>query len=174
MRLNWIQNILNLKANRFDDRLNHLLDDELGPNKRQALLDEINADPAKKDKYDYQRALRASLMNLPRQAPPKRVWTNIEAAIEDRQPDNVWLPWFYTTQGSTFARACSVLVFGAAMYSMIVMAMPSKPAYHIIAINDINGYANEADAYLAHHDLHGEPMATRESLVAYYTYGQSE
>lgn len=116
-----------------------------------------------------------ALQSLPVFAPSDRVWQNIARQIKTEQPKPRWLarldfdsPWL--SPARLAPALATMLVVCWALYSADTL---TDPSYRLVAMDE-SLIAAEADAYVAHHSLVGEPSVTQESLVAIYTYGWTE
>ncbi len=114
------------------------------------------------------------LRKMPQFSPPDRVWNQIKSNIEDMSPSQVWFPWMYRHSAlGFFSKVVPVFLLVLAVLG-IGNTYLSEPAYDVILVEEVNGFSQEAESYIAFHDLSGVPLPVRESVVAFCTNGRSE
>ncbi len=114
------------------------------------------------------------LRKMPRFSPPDRVWAKIQSNIEDVSPSQVWFPWAYSySSWGFFSKVIPVVLLLLAVLG-IGNTFLSEPTYDVILVEEVNGFGQEAESYIAYHDLSGDPLPVRESVVAFCTNGRVE
>ncbi len=160
---------------RLQEKLRQYIDGEFTPEEHAEFLEEIKTSPELRLKLERLQFLVNSLQTLPKYTPPSRVWESISQEINTTKPDNIWFPWLHANP-AFFQLARALPVIAALLLASVLFwnFTDERPNYRVVSIKNINGYAEEANAYMAHHDLSNEPLATRESLIALYTYENEE
>ncbi len=153
------------------DLLRRYIENDLSFEERTYVQSQLRT--SKEWKHELRKTERylSVLHNLSYSLPSDRVWKNIEKEVSTIQPRAPRFLWFYThPRFVKYAGYCFALFF------IVVLGLnyPSiEPSYTVVTIQDLNRYRTEAETFYTHHELAGESLLTRESLIAYYTYNNS-
>ncbi|HXK93037.1 MAG TPA: hypothetical protein PKV38_05075 [bacterium] len=123
-----------------------------------------------------------TLHTLPKFPPPAQVWERIAAGlpaplIQPSRRAAAWQKWlprfdFPPAWGLAF-RLVPILAVMAATTCWMETSF-YEPQYEVVTVDAANGFGAEAEIYIAHHDLTGEPVFMKESLIAIYAHGLSK
>lgn len=143
---------------------------ELSPKQQQAVQNRIQSEEEWKAEAQNVRHFLSQIRSLPESEPPESIWDGINQTIVNQKPKTVWFPWFYAhpafANGLKTASACVLIFFSAVYFWSATMHAP----YQVIMVKEGNGFAAEAETYMAYHDLYTEPTISQENLIALYTY----
>lgn len=142
------------------------IQNDVSTQERQYVTQMIQLDSAWKESYETHRQISQTVSQLPSVEPPPRVWANIKSEIQKTSVKPVWqiyLEDFFRPYKVAWASACTVIIAGV-WYGQVLM----QPEFQFVDVTDVNGFSQEADTYIANHEvIYTEPV-TQEKLLAFY------
>lgn len=142
------------------------IENDVSAQERLYVSQMIQLDSAWKECYETNKDVAQVVSQMPCLEPPARVWANIKLEIRKTTVKPVWQIYmedFFRPYRVAWASACTVLVAGI-WYAQVLM----QPEFQFVDVTDVNGFSQEADTYIANHELiYNEPV-TQETLLAFY------
>lgn len=176
-----------LFRNRFDDTsslshdlLRKYLEGELTPEETETIRHRVETSEAWRTECARVRNYLGHLRALPSFTPPARVWERIAQAADSLPAParavpawRSWIPRFDNLPSWSMAyRLAPILAVMAVTTCWMENSLNFfEPTYEVLTVDAANGFGAEAETYLAHHDLTGEPVFMKESLIVIYAHG---
>ncbi|MFB3786265.1 MAG: hypothetical protein ACE15F_07840 [bacterium] len=171
---------------RFDDAssishevLRRYLEGDLTPEETESVRRRVETSDAWRAEYTRVKNYLGHLHTLPTFTPPARVWDRIARAAETLPPVparavpfwRAWIPRFDMLPAWKVAYRLVPMLAVMAVTTCWMENSFYEPNYEVVTVDAANGFGAEAETYLAHHDLTGEPVFMKESLFAIYAHG---